>query len=129
MATLPRDLSRPRRQAEAVGERLRPQARDPRRELQLHSRGHEHSDKTFHPFTWHMSHYDPFTRTSRPYHRTKAGNGDPIMKGATWTVRRLRPHQSLRISFTLPFRRHNDPKSSNFAGEAIGTHDVVFVKP
>jgi len=87
------------------------------------------SNKTFHPFTLHISHYDPFTRTSRPYRRTKAQNGDPIMKGAAWTVKRLRPRQSLRISFTLPFRRHNDPKGSNFDVAEIGTHDVVFVKP
>jgi len=56
-----------------------------------------------------MSHYDPFTRTSRPHRRTKAGNGDPSMQGAAWSVKRLGPRQSLRISFTLPFTRHDDP--------------------
>jgi hypothetical protein len=86
------------------------------------------SGKTFHPFTLHVTHYDPFTRTSRPYRRTQAWNGDPIMKGATWTVKRLRPYQSLRISFTLPFRRHIDPKGSNFDVRELGTRDVVYAK-
>jgi hypothetical protein len=91
------------------------------------------SRKTWHPFTLHIAHYDPFTRTSLPYRRTKvaAWLGDPIMEGAAWTVKRLRPNQSLRISFTLPFRRHNDPKGSNFAVRELGnaTADVVFIKP
>lgn len=87
------------------------------------------SGKTFHPFTLHVSHYDPFTRTSRPYRRTRSWNGDPIMKGAAWTVKQLAPGQSLRISFTLPFKRHLDPKGSNFDVRELGTHDVVFVKP
>lgn len=87
------------------------------------------STKTLHPFTLHISHYDPFTRTSRPYRRETARNGDLIMKGAAWTVKRLRPLHSLRISFTLPFRRHHDAKGSNFDVYLVGTHDVVFVKP
>jgi len=45
------------------------------------------------------------------------------------TAKCLRPYHSLRISFTLPFRRHLDPKGSNFDVRELGTHDVFFTKP
>ena len=74
-----------------------------------------------------LSHYDPLTRTSLPY------RGEPAGVRAVWTRKNLKPGQSFRIGFTLPFKEHNDPTGSNFSVTAdrsslgLGTYDVVFI--
>jgi hypothetical protein len=77
-----------------------------------------------------LSHYDPLTRTSLPYRREPSRVG---MRVAIWTRKNLKPGQSFRIGFTLPFKEHNDPTGSNFSVKAdrssngLGTYDVVFI--
>ncbi len=72
-----------------------------------------------------LSHYDPLTRTSLPY------RGEPAGVRAVWIRKNLKPGQSFRIGFTLPFKEHNDPTGSNFSvgvdRSSIGTYDVVFI--
>ena len=74
-----------------------------------------------------LTHYDPLTRASLPY------RGEPAGVRAVWTRKNLKPGQSFRIGFTLPFKEHNDPKGSNFDVKAdrssmgLGTYDVVFI--
>ena len=67
-----------------------------------------------------LTHYDPLTRTSLPY------RGEPAEVTAVWTRKNLKPGQSFRIGFTLPFKEHNDPTGSNFSVNG-GTYDVVFI--
>jgi hypothetical protein len=92
------------------------------------------TEKTYHRLTLHVSHYAPFTRSSRSYRREPPTNGDPKMQGAAWTVKDLGPGKSFWISFTLPFVRWPDPIASNFDAEIYGPRwsrlqDVTFVKP
>ena len=91
------------------------------------------SDATYRVLKLVVSHYDPLTRASRPYRREAAANGDTHMKGAVWTRKRLKPGQSFRISFTLPFKQHQDPIGSNFDvvanGHGLQTYDVFFIRP
>jgi hypothetical protein len=74
-----------------------------------------------------LSHYDPLARTSLPY------RGEPAGVRAVWTRKNLKPGQSFRVGFTLPFKEHNDPTGSNFSVKAdrsalgLGTYDVVFI--
>lgn len=93
------------------------------------------NDVSYRTLTLAVSHYDPFAQTSLPYRRAPAANEDPWMKGAFWTFRNVEPGQSVRVSFALPFRRHEDPIGSNFEVAAFApgrhllydvTHDVVF---
>ena len=94
------------------------------------------SDTTYRPLTLHVSHYEPVASASAPYRREAPANGDPKMTGAAWMLTRLKPGRSHRISFTLPFARHPDPKASNFDIQVFSrgspywdrTYDVSFVK-
>ena len=63
-----------------------------------------------------MIHYEPMTRSSLRY-RSAAPRLD-YSRTAVWTVNTFRPRQTFRVSFTLPFKQHNDPKGSNFLVEA-----------
>jgi len=81
--------------------------------------------------------YDPITRSSIPYRRER----NPIynQSAAVWTIKSLKPGQVFRVSFRLPFKRHNDPKGSNLEIGAVAygpragfprdfiTKDVVFI--
>ena len=67
-----------------------------------------------------LTHYDPLTRTSLPY------RGEPAGVRAIWTRKNLKPGQSFRIGFTLPFKEHNDPTGSNFNVNGRA-YDVVFI--
>lgn len=67
-----------------------------------------------------LTHYDPLARTSLPY------RGEPAGVRAVWTRKNLKPGQSFRIGFTLPFKEHNDPTGSNFDVNG-STYDVVFI--
>jgi len=72
---------------------------------------------TFRTVRLSVIHYDPIRRASRPYRR--AGTWvDPLMSVATFpTLTNFRPGDTYRVSFTLPFKQHNDPKGSNFVVE------------
>jgi len=99
------------------------------------------SDTHYRRLTLWVSHYLPLARASVAYRREDASNGDPRMQSAVWTLTNFKPGQSFRVSFTLPFTRHPDPKASNvevdaFVGQVpayptnlLGfTHDVVFIR-
>jgi hypothetical protein len=65
-------------------------------------------------------HYDPITRSSLPYSR-RVYMPDPLMSVAVFkTIRDFKPGRTFRVSFRLPFKKHNDPKGSNFMVEARG---------
>ena len=99
------------------------------------------SDTSYRRLKLSVDHYDPFARASLPYRREAAASGGPLMQGAVWTLKNFKPGRSFRVSFTLPFKQHNDPKGSNFEVDAyvaqgpvystdlLGmTHDVVFIR-
>ena len=99
------------------------------------------TDTTYRRLKLSVSHYRPLDRSSLPYRREAASNGDPLMHGAVWTLQNLKPGRSFRVSFALSFTRHPDPKASGFEVDAfvahapfnpvnlLGmTHDVVFVR-
>ena len=63
---------------------------------------------------------------------------DPLRRTLVWTRKRLEPGRSIRVNFTLAFRRRNDPVGSNFEAsvstrrplrsESSGDLDVRFVR-
>ncbi len=98
------------------------------------------SDTNYRRLRLSVSHYEPLTRASLPSRQEPAANGDPLMQGTGWTLRNFKPGRSVRVSFTLRFKQHPDPKGSNFdvrlaaqdAGDDdsnnLGTHDVAFIR-
>jgi hypothetical protein len=96
-----------------VGAYMRPNERRSGYGLQLHGCGHM-SETNYRRLKLSVTHCDPFTRASLPYRREAAANGDPSMQGAVWTLKNFKPGRSFRVSFTLPFKHHNDPVGSNF---------------
>lgn len=92
-------------------------------------------DRRYRHFKLVVSHYEPLTRSSRPYRRLPSPIGDSRLRAEVWTVRELKPGRSVRISFTLPFRQHSDRFGSTLEIDAFAprlvywgvTHDVFFV--
>lgn len=82
-----------------------------------------------------LIHYDPITRSSRPYRREASRVYSP-MYAAVWTLHDLKPGQTFRVGIRLPFLKHSDPKGSNFmiearargAGGGPSTKDVFFIR-
>jgi hypothetical protein len=79
-------------------------------------------------------HYDPITRSSRPYRREARPVYSP-MYAAVWTLHDFKPAQTFRLGIRLPFLKHKDPKGSNFMVEARGrgaggdlAKDVFFIR-
>lgn len=73
---------------------------------------------TFRTVSLSLMHYDPITQASRPFRHAGAWV-DPLMSVAVFPpIRNFGPGQTFRISFTLVFKRHIDPKGLNFVVEA-----------
>lgn len=80
-----------------------------------------------------LIHYDPITRSSRPYRREIRRNSAPPgsayypspMYAAVWTLSNFKPGQFFRVNITLPFKWRL--RGSHFVVEARGysPHEIV----
>ena len=93
--------------------------------------------RTFRKLKLSVIHYDPITRSSRPYRREVRRDLPPLMYASVWTLNNFKPGQFFRVNITLPFKWHNDLRGSHFVVEARGysphervgrSKDVVFIK-
>jgi hypothetical protein len=93
------------------------------------------SKATYRSVKLSVIHYDPITRSSRPFRREARPRFSP-MYAAVWTLRNFKPAQTFRLGIRLPFLKHKDPRGSNFmvesrargAGVFGSTKDVVFIR-
>jgi len=92
------------------------------------------STVTFREFEMWIYHYDPITRSTRPYRRGAGGYGG--MTAAILPLKSLKPRAIRGVSIMLPFKEHNDPIGSNVTIELRAakwstggtTHDVFFIR-
>jgi hypothetical protein len=81
---------------------------------------------TFRKLKLSVLHFDPISRSSRPYRRERRGDLPPPMMASVWTLSSFKPGQFFRVSITLAFQaahRCAAPRcltGSNFTVEARG---------
>jgi hypothetical protein len=90
--------------------------------------------RTFRKLKLSVIHYDPITRSSRPYRRELrreiggppgSPHYPPPMMASVWTLDNFKPGQFFRVNITLPFKRRL--RGSYFVVEARGysPHELV----
>jgi hypothetical protein len=88
---------------------------------------------TFRKLKLSVLHYDPITRSSRPYRRERRGDLPPPMMASVWTLNNFKPGQFFRVNITLAFQAaHRCPAprcltQSHFTieGRGYGPHEIV----
>lgn len=69
--------------------------------------------KTFGTVELSVLHWEPISRSSKPYRRKTVSVGTTRERAAIWTMHNFKPGRSFRVYITLPFKQHNDPIGSN----------------
>jgi len=70
-------------------------------------------ERTYRRVDFMVIHYEPITHASP---RGRPGYyAYPEMRSSVWRIRNFGPRETFRVRFALSFKKHRDPKGSNFA--------------